>query len=246
MNSYTLITGASSGIGLATAEKFADEGRNLILIARRKDKLESLAKRLERGVDVITGVLDVTDSKALEAFFKTTLKGISIDCVVNNAGLALNTEQFQDVPLSDAQTMVDVNISAFLHIAHLSIPFLKKTKGHLVNLGSLAGWEQYGGGAVYCATKSFVHAFTRGLRQDLLGTGIRVTTIAPGKVDTEFSLVRFKGDKKKSDAVYSDWRHLKAVDIADAIWYAVSRPSHVNLEHLLVMPTDQAGSNVVK
>lgn len=242
MKTYSLITGASAGIGEATARLFAKEGRNLILIARRQDRLRKLAKELG-SVDVKIFDVDVTDHPAIEKIF-SDLKNISIDVVVNNAGLALGRDTFDEYDFKDAATMVDVNITAFLKVAHLALPFLKKSQGHLVNLGSIAGIEAYKGGAVYCGTKHFVHAFSRALRQDLLGTGVRVTIIAPGNVETEFSIVRHKGDKSTADAVYQGWRHLKAENIADAINYAVTRPKHVDMEHITVMPTDQAATTV--
>ncbi len=241
MQTYTLITGASSGIGEATTRRFAKEGRNLILIARREDRLKKLSSDLQTfGIEVMVRALDVTDAEALENFF-ASLSAISIDVVVNNAGLALGTEPFDRYDFKDIQTMVDTNITAFMRVAHLSLPFLKKTKGHLFNLGSIAGTETYAGGTVYCATKHFVHAFTKGLRKDLLGSGVRVTTIAPGRVETEFSVVRLKGDDAKAKKVYEGYRPLLPADIADAIWYVASRPKHVNIEEMLIMPTDQAG-----
>ncbi len=245
MKGFTLITGASAGIGEATARLFASHGKNLILIARRGERLEKIKKELS-AVDVLLFEKDVTDASAIEAMFRDDLKNISIDCIVNNAGLALGRDSFDQYDFKDIQTMIDVNITAFLKVAHLGLPYLKKTKGHLVNLGSIAGMKSYGGGAVYCGTKFFVHAFTEALRQDLLGTGVRVTTIAPGNVETEFSIVRLKGDRAKADAVYQGFEALKPDDIADAIWYAVSRPPHVNTELMLVMPTDQAGITVCR
>ena len=244
MQTYTLITGASSGIGEATTRRFAKEGRNLILIARREDRLKKLSSDLQTfGIEIMVRALDVTDAEALENFF-ASLSATSIDVVVNNAGLALGTEPFDRYDFKDIQTMVDTNVTAFMHTAHLSLPFLKKTKGHLFNLGSIAGRETYAGGTVYCATKHFVHAFTGGLRKDLLGSGVRVTTIAPGRVETEFSVVRLKGDEAKAKKVYEGYRPLLPADIADAIWYAASRPRHVNIEEMLIMPTDQAGLQV--
>lgn len=244
MKSFTLITGASAGIGEATARRFAKEGRNLILTARREDRLQALAADLKKsGVEVIVRAFDITDSKGLEFFF-AELKGKKIDVVVNNAGLALGTTSFDQYDCSDVDTMIDVNIRAFLRVAHRSLPFLKASKGHLINLGSIAGRETYAGGTVYCATKHFVHAFTEGLRKDLLGSGVRVTTVAPGRVETEFSLVRLKGDAKAARKVYEGYVPLRADDIADAIWYAASRLKHVNIEEMLVMPTDQAGLSV--
>ncbi len=244
MKQFTLITGATAGIGEATARLFAGQGRNLILIARREERLKKLAKEFG-SVDVKIFRADVTDHKSLEKIFKD-LNDVSIDVVVNNAGLALGRDPFDQYDFKDVEPMIDVNIPAFLKVAHLSLPHLKKSQGHLVNLGSIAGIEAYKGGAVYCGTKHFVHAFSRALRHDLLGTGVRVTIIAPGNVETEFSEVRFKGDEKKAKATYEGWRHLKAEDIADAIWYAVSRPKHVDMEQITVMPTDQAGITVFR
>lgn len=243
-SNYSLITGASSGIGEATARRLAKEGRNLILIARRKEKLEKLSSEISgKHIDVVIGAFDITDDKALEKFF-STLQDKQIDVVINNAGLALGTEPFDQYDFRDMQTMVDTNITAFMHTVHLSLPFLRKTKGHLINLGSIAGRETYAGGTVYCATKHFVHAFSHGLRKDLLGSGIRITTIAPGRVETEFSVVRLKGDLAKAKKVYEGYRPLKPSDIADAIWYAISRPEHVCIDEMLIMPTDQAGLTV--
>lgn len=240
-SNYVLITGASSGIGEATARRFAKEGRNIILIARRADRLKKLAAELKQSdIEVRTHALDITDSAQLEKLF-ASLKDIAIDVAVNNAGLALGTESFDQYDFKDIQTMVDTNITAFMHLAYLSLPFLRKSKGHLVNLGSIAGKETYAGGTVYCATKHFVHAFSSGLRKDLLGSDVRITTIAPGRVETEFSVVRLKGDNEKAKKVYEGYTPLQPSDIADAIWYAVSRPKHVNVDEMLILPTDQAG-----
>lgn len=245
MHSYVLITGASSGIGEATARRFAAEGSSLVLVARRKDRLDALEKELEAfGVDVIVKPLDVTDTGAREALFRE-LSPLTIRAVINNAGLALGTEALDKADPDDLQTMIDVNVSAFLHVARLSIPHLRTSQGHLVNIGSLAGKEVYAGGSTYCATKYFAHALSEGLRLDLSGSGIRITEIAPGKVETEFSSVRFKGDKARAKNVYEGYIPLHAEDIADAIWYAVSRPAHVNVQYMLIMPTAQASASSI-
>lgn len=245
MKVFTLITGASAGIGQATARRFAEEGRNLVLIARRGERLEALKEECS-GVEVRIFEADVTDGGLLEKIFAKDLADVSIDVLVNNAGLALGRDAFDQYDFADIETMIDVNITAFLKVAHLGLPFLRKTRGHLVNLGSIAGMQTYGGGAVYCGTKHFVHAFTEALRHDLLGSGVRVTTVAPGNVETEFSIVRHKGDTAKAEAVYKGFEPLKPEDIADAIFYAVSRPPRVNTELLLVMPTAQAGTTVFR
>lgn len=243
---YALITGASSGIGEATARLLAGKGRNLIVLARRGDRLKKLqTDLLQQKIEVRIHACDVTDHKALEKLF-SGWSDVSIDLVVNNAGLALGVGPFDEQDFADIAHMVEVNILGMMKVAHLSLPFLKKTKGHLINLGSIAGKETYAGGTVYCGTKHFVHAFTQGLRKDLLGSGVRVTTVAPGKVQTEFSLVRLKGDAKKASAVYAEYTPLGAKDIAEAIWHAVSSPAHVDLEEILVMPTDQAGISTAK
>lgn len=241
---FTLITGASAGIGKACAERFAMEGRHLILVARRADRLEALQKSLSgHGVEIRVRALDVADRPALDTFVDS-LEGLTLDAVINNAGLALGTESFDAYDFADIDTMIDVNVKAMMRVAYRTLPFLKRSKGHLVNLGSIAGLETYAGGTVYCSTKHFVHAFTEGLRKDLLGSGVRVTTVAPGRVQTEFSDVRLKGDTAKAKQVYQGYVPLQAEDIADAIWYAVSRPAHVNVELMLVMPTAQAGLSV--
>lgn len=245
MKPFILITGASAGIGEATARLLASQKRNLILVARRGERLALLKTELEKShsIEVRTHTLDVTDRFALDTFFRS-LGGLQIDVLVNNAGLALGTEPFDQYNFTDVDTMIDVNVRAMMKVAYLALPFLKATKGHLVNLGSIAGIETYAGGTVYCGTKHFVHAFTEGLRKDLQGSGVRVTTVAPGRVETEFSEVRLKGDTSAAKKVYAGYVPLAASDIADAIVYAVTRPPHVNVELMLVMPTAQAGLSV--
>jgi NADP-dependent 3-hydroxy acid dehydrogenase YdfG len=242
----TLITGASSGIGEATARVFAEHGHDLILVARRSDRLKELAAKLSKqhGISVSAHALDVTDEKGLIRFF-ASLEDKNIDVIVNNAGLALGTEPLQDASTEDADAMIAVNISGFLHVIEQSLPFLQKSKGHLVNVGSIAGLDAYRGGTVYCGTKHFVHGASKGLRHDLLGTGVRVTEIAPARVETEFSVVRYKGDAKRAKAVYEGFTPLAPTDIAEAIWFAVSRPKHVTIEHLIIYPTDQASATAV-
>lgn len=242
---FVLITGASSGIGEATARRLAAEGQSVILVARRKERLEAIAQELRSdAVEVETHALDVTDTTALVAFFNA-LSGRTIAAVINNAGLALGKDPLDAADPSDLQRMIDVNVSAFLQVARLSIPHLRASTGHLVNLGSIAGKEVYANGVTYCATKFFVHAVSEGLRQDLAGSGIRVTEIAPGAVDTAFSTVRFKGDVARANAVYEGYEPLHADDIADAICYALSRPAHVNIQHMLIMATAQASATNV-
>ncbi len=238
---FTLITGASAGIGEACALKLAQEGKNLILIARRKDRLDKLKKKLEAKykITVLTYHVDLENLDEIEGFFKE-IKGKSIDVLINNAGFALGKDSFENYAWNDFEHMINVNIKAFTRVAQLAIPHLKKTKGHIVNLSSIAALEAYEGGSVYCGTKAFVKMISKSLRIDLLGTGIRVTDIAPGAVETEFSIVRFKGDKQRAKANYEGYVPLYAKDIADAIFYAISRPASINIEHMLIMPTAQA------
>lgn len=238
MKTYTLITGASSGIGEATARRLAKDGRNLILVARRQERLEALQKELEASVDVRIAAVDLTDEAATSALF-AGLQDLSIDVVINNAGRALGRDPFAAATWEDLRGMIALNVLGFLQVIHLSLPFLKKTKGHLVTLGSIAGLEVYEGGVTYCGTKHFVKAVTQGLRVELVEEEIRVTEILPGAVHTEFSDVRYKGDKAKSDAVYEGFDPLLPEDIADSIAYALSRPRHVNIDQLLIMPTAQ-------
>lgn len=244
-NAFALITGASSGIGQATAQQLAALGKNLIIVARRKERLETLHHQLEdeHGITVKTYSLDVSDLKAVETFYNDIAE-LEIDMLINNAGLSRGKEAFDVYDFNDWDEMIDINIKGFLKVAQLAIPQLRKTKGHIVNLSSTAGLEAYEGGSVYGGTKSFVQMISKSLRIDLLGSGIRVTDIAPGAVNTEFSTVRFHGDKAKADNVYNGFQELTADDIADNIVYCVSRPPHVNIEQLVVYPTDQASPRI--
>lgn len=244
-SNYALITGASSGIGQATARQLAALGKNLVIVARRQERLADLKTELEteHHISVITYSLDVSDLKAVETFYHKVAK-FKIDMLINNAGLSRGKESFEDYTWSDWEEMIEVNIKGFLKVAQLAIPFLKETQGHMVNLSSTAGLEAYEGGNVYGGTKSFVQMISKSLRIDLLGTGIRVTDIAPGAVNTEFSTVRFHGDKTKADNVYQGFEALTAADIADNIVYCVTRPPHVNIESLVVYPTAQASPRI--
>lgn len=238
---YTLITGATSGIGRACADLLAEEGKNLILVGRRNGRLEALKKDYEKRfkIDVRVFLVDVTDGKQVSAFFRA-IKNLSLDALINNAGLALGTDKLQEADWGDIETMIQTNIIGCTRFAKDAIPFLQKTKGHIVNLGSIAGNEAYEGGTVYCATKAYVKMMSAGLRIDVAGTGIRVTAIAPGAVNTEFATVRFHGDKKKADQIYEGFTPLVARDVAECVRFALSRPPHVNIDFMLVMPTAQA------
>ncbi|NBT59806.1 SDR family NAD(P)-dependent oxidoreductase, partial [bacterium] len=201
-----LITGATSGIGKACAELLALQGKSLFLVGRRFDRLQSLQKSLvqDQKVEVEIAALDVSNSKAVEEFGEKHALALSkLEALINNAGLAVGRDTIQEGSLQDWETMWDVNVKGLLYVTHQVLPhFLKKQRGHIVNLGSVAGRWIYPRGNIYCATKRAVSALTESLRQDLLGTGIRVTEISPGMVETEFSVVRFGGDEKKAKAIY--------------------------------------------
>ncbi len=235
MKGLVAITGASAGIGAATAKLFHQQGYALLLIGRRADRLQDLCNELQNDVKI--AVVDVNDRKAvLEA-----LQNQPIDVLVNNAGIALGLESFETYDVDDFNQMIQTNIQGLLHCTHAVLPnMIERNKGHIINMGSIAGEVAYAGGNVYGATKAFVKQFSRNLRIDLLGKKIRVTNIAPGAVETEFSLVRFKGDVERANGVYAGTKALRAEDIANAILYCVGSPWHVNVDYMEIMPTYQA------
>ncbi|MBI4925628.1 MAG: SDR family NAD(P)-dependent oxidoreductase [Bdellovibrio sp.] len=243
-----LITGASSGIGEATAKAFAKLKQNLILIARRIDRLEKLSQdiRIKYQVQVIPFELDIRSKDAVLGIVKRNEELFSkTQVLVNNAGLAKGFERFPNCELSDWETMIDTNIKGLLYITKAVLPYMLKTnEGHIVNIGSIAGHWTYPHGNVYCATKSAVKALTESLRMDLSGYSIRVTEISPGRVNTEFSEVRF-GNKEKGRTAYEGFTPLESTDIAEAITWCVSRPKHVNVQELIIFPTDQASVNLI-
>jgi 3-hydroxy acid dehydrogenase/malonic semialdehyde reductase len=238
-----LITGASSGIGKATAEAFAKLGAKLILVARRLDKLKllQLALKDQYQTDCYIAELDIQNRSAITDFFQALpTEWCDVDILVNNAGLALKTESIQNSHPDDWDTMLNTNVRGLFSMTHTVLPgMLQRQQGHVINIGSISGRDCYPGGAVYCATKFAVKAFTKALRLDLNGTPLRVTEIAPGAVETEFSEVRWN-DKAKAKAFYEDFHPLVAADIADAIVYCASRPQHVNIAEMVIYPTDQA------
>ncbi len=238
---FALITGASAGIGKACALFLAKEKRNLIVLARRKEKLDELKISLEKkyGIEVLVFKVDLGDIDQINAFFEE-IKDIDIDVLINNAGLALGKASFEDYDWNDFDQMIKINVVAFTRVAQLAIPQIKKHKGHIVNISSIAGIETYEGGSVYCGTKAFVKTISKALRIDLAGTGVRVTDIAPGAVETEFSAVRFKGDNKIANSVYKGFTPLYANDIAEAVLFSLKQPPSVNIEYMLIMPTAQA------
>lgn len=234
-NKTAIVTGASSGIGYETALFLAKKGTHVIAVARREDRLRDLASQ-EKNITPV--VLDVTDDlSALDVF----LQNKKIDILVNNAGLAWGKEPIMEAPRQKWETMIDTNIKALIAMTQKILPFfLKNGGGDIVNIGSIAAYEYYGGGAQYAATKAAVRALTESWRHDLIGKNIRVMGIHPGMVDTEFSLVRFDGDKAKADQVYSGMTPLTGKDIAEAIVWSLSCPRHVNIQSMVIMPTEQA------
>jgi 3-hydroxy acid dehydrogenase/malonic semialdehyde reductase len=242
-NQKALITGATSGIGLACAEVLASQGCNLVLTGRREERLKEISKRLqtEFAVKVTTLCFDLTDRQAVsESLGKAELSDISI--LINNAGLALGTELLQAGKFDDWEAMIDTNLKGLLYVTRSVLPKMIENKsGHLVNIGSVAGRWVYPGGGVYCATKFAVRALTESLRMDLMGTPLRVTNIEPGMVETEFSEVRFNGDQERAKNVYKNMTPLEARDIAETVLWCLQRPAHVNIQELVIYPTDQAG-----
>jgi len=244
---YVLITGATSGIGKACAMQFAENGYSLILTGRRQDRLEKLQKELvdQYKVAVEICTFDVREAieteQSIESLPSTVKENIQI--LINNAGLAVGRGSIEDGLLDDWNRMIDTNIKGVLHVTRAVVPYLKANKsGHIINLGSIAGKEVYPGGNVYCATKHAVDALSKAMRIDLLPFSIKVTNIAPGAVETEFSIVRFKGDESIAKSVYEGFTPLQAEDIADSIYFVASRPKHVNINDLVIMPTAQASS----
>lgn len=233
-----LITGATAGIGWATALAFLEQGDEVWALGRRLDKLKSLQKLFPQSC--LIGKVDVTDKDSVDHFFKKN-PAAKIDILINNAGLAKGTTKMQEADFKDWESMVDTNVKGLLYVTSKVLPSLSKKPGsHIVNVSSVAGRWVYPGGGVYCATKFAVRALSEGLRMDLLSTGVKVTDIQPGMVETEFSVVRM-GSQTAADRVYVGMEPLKASDIAESIVWCVNRPSHVNVSELTLYPVDQAG-----
>ncbi|KAK9809726.1 hypothetical protein WJX73_010866 [Symbiochloris irregularis] len=241
-----LVTGASSGIGEATALRFAEEGCKLIICARRTDRLNELKKKLveQYEVPVHTATLDVTDSAKLDEFCSQLPPEFKeVDILVNNAGLALGTAPVQENSVEDAMTMINTNCTSVVLVTrHFAPGMVERNRGHIINISSIAGHYGYPGGSIYCGTKHFVRAFTDAARHDLVGTDVRVTAISPGAVQTEFSNIRFKGDGAKADAVYDGMIPLTAQDVADSVLYAATRPAHVQIGDIILYASYQASS----
>ncbi len=238
------VTGASAGIGLACARAFAGHGSRLLLCARRVERLSRLAEELQESHGTISHFfpLDVRNPTAVEkAFASLPPEWKAIDILVNNAGLSRGLDRLQEGKIQDWEEMIDTNIKGLLYVTRQVLPgMVARGRGHVLNLGSIAGHQVYAGGNVYCATKSAVNALSHAMRMDLLGTGVRVCSIEPGLVETEFSEVRFRGDRERAAAVYRNTRPLRPEDVADTAVFAALRPPHVDISEIIIMPTDQA------
>lgn len=248
MNQKTaFITGATSGIGKATAEIFAKNNMNLILCGRRSERLTELKEKLSKHTNVITLQFDVSDKEAVFSAVKSLPKEFQkIDILINNAGNAHGLSTIQDGSTDDWDAMIDINVKGLLYVSKAILPQMVERKdGFIVNIGSIAGKEVYPNGNVYCASKYAVNALNKAMRIDLNKHNIRVSAIHPGAVETEFSEVRFKGDKEKANNVYKGFNALQATDIAEIIHFVVSRPAHVNIEDLVVYPTAQASATIL-
>ena len=248
MDKIVLITGASSGIGEGCARKFASEGARLILNARSVDKLEALAQELKEkyGTSCYVMPFDVRDRKAAsEALASLPAEWQAIDVLINNAGLVIGVDKEHEGDLDEWDIVIDTNIKSLLSMTRMVVPgMVERGRGHIINIGSIAGDAAYPGGSVYCATKAAVKALSDGLRIDLVDTPLRVTNIKPGMVETNFSVIRFRGDKDKADNVYKGIRPLTGEDIAEVAYFAASAPEYMQIAEVLVMPTNQATGTI--
>lgn len=249
MNKTVFITGATSGIGKACAQLFAENNYRLIITGRRAERLSELAQELAKKYDAAVWPLtfDVRDQNAVaKAIGSLPTEWQNIDILINNAGLAAGKDPIQSGKRNNWERMIDTNVKGLLYVSEQIIPqMIARNNGHIINVSSTAGKEAYPGGNVYCASKHAVEALTEGMRQDLLPHNIRVSRVSPGMVETEFSLVRFDGDKNAADATYKGFEPLHAEDVADAIYYMASRPAHVCVNDLVLLPTAQANSYFV-
>jgi 3-hydroxy acid dehydrogenase / malonic semialdehyde reductase len=248
-DSIVFITGASSGIGRSCASAFAEAGAKLILVARRKNRLEKLAAEFKKQFNAETFIfeLDVRDNRAVAKFFKKLpVEWQKIDILVNNAGLSRGLNKLYEGKFEDWDEMIDTNVKGLLYVSRTVLPgMVERKKGTVINIGSIAGHDVYPGGNVYCASKHAVDALTKGMRMDLVDTPIRVCTVDPGLVETEFSEVRFHGDKERAKKTYQNMTPLTPDDIANAVLFAASRPPHVQIAELIIMPTAQASTTLV-
>ncbi|GAB4134717.1 MAG: SDR family NAD(P)-dependent oxidoreductase [Raineya sp.] len=248
MKKIALITGATSGIGKATAETFAQNNINLIICGRRQERLEQIAKELSAYTELRSLCFDVRNREEVkEKLDLLAPEWQNIDILVNNAGNAHGLDPIQTGKITDWDAMIDINVKGLLYVSEWVIPKMTARKtGHIINIGSIAGKQVYPNGNVYCASKFAVDALTQGMRMDLNDFGIRVSQVAPGLVETEFSLVRFKGDTEKAKKVYEGYQALTAQDIAHTIWYIASAPAHVQIADVVILPTAQASATIVK
>jgi 3-hydroxy acid dehydrogenase / malonic semialdehyde reductase len=248
-NQIVLITGASSGIGHACARIFAQAGAKLILAARRQERLELLADELSLAFsgDTYLIQLDVRDRIAVESALQSLPAPWSnIDILINNAGLSRGLDKLHEGNFQDWEEMIDTNIKGLLYLTRYIVPgMVERGRGHVVNIGSIAGHQTYPGGNVYCASKAAVRVISEGLKQDLLGTSVRVTSVDPGLVETEFSQVRFHGDTERAKKVYQGLTPLTPDDVADVVFFCATRPAHVNISEVMLVPTDQANATLV-
>lgn len=249
MKKIALITGATAGIGKATANKLAKEGFNIIITGRRKEILNELKQSLEqqyKGIEVLALSFDVTNFLEVDQNLgKLPPEWENVDVLVNNAGLAVGLNPIHEGILDDWERMINTNIKGLLYVTRTISPgMVNREAGHIINIGSIAGKEVYPNGNVYCATKHAVDALSKAMRLDLVNYGIKVTQVCPGAAETEFSVVRFKGDQNQADKVYEGFEPLSAGDIADAIYFAISAPDHVDVQDLLIMPKAQAAATI--
>jgi len=242
-----LITGATSGIGLATARLFAKEGIQLIICGRREERLKAITEELSKQTSVHYLLFDVRNKLDVHASIDGILEQFQdIDILINNAGNAHGLDSIQNGNTDDWDAMLDINVKGLLHVSKKIIPeMINKGSGHIINIGSTAGKEVYPNGNVYCASKHAVDAINQGMRLDLNGTGVKVSAVNPGLVQTEFSEVRFKGDTERASKVYQGFTPLQLEDVANVIWFTITRPAHVNIADLTVMCLDQASSTIV-
>lgn len=247
-NKTVLITGATSGIGKACAQTLAQAGANLVITGRRTERLQTLTKELKTQyqIQILPLVLDVCDEQAVFAHLQQLPEPFSqIDILINNAGLAAGLDTIDTASTQDWHQMIDTNLKGLIMVTKAILPQMRQRRdGHIVNISSTAGHMAYAEGSVYCATKSAVRAFSKAIKKECEDMDIRVTDLAPGKAETEFSLVRFKGDQQLSDNVYKDFQALSAQDIAETILFAVSRPKHVNIAEIVIMASQQPGQLV--
>ena len=247
MNKITLITGATSGIGRSCAYLFAQNNHDLILIGRRKNRLDEISGELKSNynIQVLQLTLDVRDNEAVKKAISTLPDEWKlIEILINNAGLAVGLNTLQDGDVDDWERMIDTNIKGLLYMSRAVLPmFVQQNRGHVINIDSIAGKEVYTNGNVYCASKHAVDALTKSMR-DLVKHGVKVTQVAPGAIETAFSLVRFKGDKDQADNIYKGFKPLSPDDIANVVYYTTTLPAHVNINDIVIMPTAQASATV--